>query len=147
MSNISSTGFRPSTGYSAFSFTATKNINAQLIRCDIVFGMPSQDCRGTGICKLSSEFHLQPNLKRECRQTIAFASKGDGVLSLLFFRSLLCVELFRRQFRKGVFEMPESCPIDAALQAALDLPGTTLLAGNYAIVQQGDCFRVDVRCA
>jgi hypothetical protein len=143
MSNISTTGFRSTAESSAFNFPAAKNIDTQLIRCDIVFGMPSQDCRGTGICKLSSEFHLS-STKKECRHTIAFASKGEGVLSLLFFRPLLCVELFRRQFRKGIFEMPESCPLDQHLKMALGLSGSTLLPGKYTITQQGDCFRVDI---
>lgn len=149
MSDISSTDSLPASGIKLSLLSAIDGLNTQLIRCDIVFGMPSQDCRGTGICKLTSDMDLPPNLKKECRHTVAFASQSRDTtdkISLLFFRELLCVDLFRRQFRNGIFDMPEPCLLSSNTADALGLKGQILLPGKYAIQTQGNCFRVDIRC-
>ncbi len=148
MSSISSTDLRPITGAKSSLHSATEGITTQFIRCDIVFGMPSQDCRGTGICKLSSDLDTPPGMKKACRHTVAFAGRGidENTVTLLFFRELLCIDLFRRQFRNGIFEMPESCILPRKLADSLGLTGSNLLPGQYRIKVQGSCFRVDVNC-
>ncbi|HRI59070.1 MAG TPA: hypothetical protein PK228_05095 [Saprospiraceae bacterium] len=127
---------------------AFHGIDTQLIRCDIVFGMPSQDCRGTGICKLSSDVFQPDGLNKECRRTVAFASRTDGgqQLSLVFFRELLCINLYRHHFHKGVLEMTEPCPLPAELIADLGLEGDMLLPGRYLIQEYEGCYRVDISC-
>ncbi len=65
---------------------------------------------------------------------------------LVFLRELLCVNLFRRHFRKGVLEMPEACPISAELESQLGLSGKVLLPGRYAVAEQGGCFCVEISC-
>jgi hypothetical protein len=128
---------------------AFQAIDTQLIRCDIVFGMPSQDCRGTGICKLTSDFQANLHLKQECRNTVAFAGRvGVGNrLTLIFFRELLCTQLYSRHFRKGVLEMTEPCPLPQELVSALQLKGNALQPGRYSIEEQDGCFRVDISCS
>ena len=148
MSNISSADFRPETGTKSFLPSAVRGTHTQLIRCDIVFGMPSQDCRGTGICKLTSDLDQPPGRNKECRQTVAFAAKPAeaGKISLLFFRELLCVDLFRRQFRNGIFDMPEPCALPFPLAEQLGLAGKKLLPGNYTIAADGNCLKVTICC-
>lgn len=125
-----------------------QGIGSQLIRCDIVFGMPSQDCRGTGICKLSSDVNAALNLKNDCHHSVAFAGRaGQGEeIVLVFFRELLCSDLYSRQFRKGVLEMPEPCPLPGDLVETLELKGNTLLPGRYDILEQDGCFRISIAC-
>jgi len=110
--------------------------------------MPSQDCRGTGICKLSSDLYLPPNLEKNCRHTVAFAgrSAGGNTVTLLFFRELLCVDLFRRQFRNGIFDMPEPCILPRKLADFLGLDCERLLRGQYPVEVRGNCYRVDIKC-
>lgn len=148
MSNISSTDYRPELGTRSSLPSALSGTHTQLIRCDIVFGMPSQDCRGTGICKLTSDLDQPPGMKKECRQTVAFAARSAeaGKITLLFFRELLCVDLFRRQFRNGVFEMPESCPLPGLLAEQLGVSGKSLLPGRYTITADGNCLTVAICC-
>ena len=148
MSNISSTDFRLVAGMGSSQPSAFQGAHTPLIRCDIVFGMPSQDCRGTGICKLTSDLTQPPDLQKQCRQTVAFAAgfAGEGKVSLLFFRELLCVDLFRRQFRNGVFDMPEPCPLPHSLAEQLGLNGKSLLPGKYSIEADGTCLKVAICC-
>lgn len=125
-----------------------QGIDSQLIRCDIVFGMPSQDCRGTGICKLTSDVAQPLNLKNDCRNSVAFAGRaGEGEqVMLVFFRELLCSHLYSRQFRKGILEMTEPCPVPLDLTETLGLKGNMLLPGSYAILEQDGCFRISITC-
>lgn len=148
MAHISTAGSRAPFEQIASRFYRFQGIDSQLIRCDIVFGMPSQDCRGTGICKLTSDIHCSTGLKKNCRHTIAFAcsTTGGRAVSLFFLRELLCVNLFRNQFRNGSFEMPEACLLTDGLAASLGLKGCTLLPGTYRIEVKGNCFRVDIDC-
>lgn len=149
MSDISSTDCRSHTGAKSSLLSAATGIQPhQLIRCDIVFGMPSQDCRGTGICKLTSDLDMPPAMKKECRHTVAFAGRSeDGLkVSFLFFRELLCVDLFRRQFRNGIFDMPEACLLPDSIAEKLEMNGRKLLPGQYAVQMTGNCFKVDILC-
>jgi len=148
MALISSTDFLTPLSRALSRPSVFQGIDSQLIRCDIVFGMPSQDCRGTGICKLTSDVSAPLNLKNDCRNSVAFAGKGgegDQVV-LVFFRELLCSNLYSRQFRKGVFEMTEPCPLPVDLTEMLELKGNTLLPGRYAILEQDGCFRITISC-
>lgn len=148
MSNISSADHRIVRSANSSLLSSIDATGARLIRCDIVFGMPSQDCRGTGICKLSSDLDLPPNLKKNCRHTVAFAGRGAGenTVTLLFFRELLCVDLFRRQFRNGLFDMPEPCVLPRKLADSLGMDCERLLRGQYPVEVRGNCYRVDIKC-
>lgn len=148
MANISSTDLRTSSVRYSSRLSAFQGISSQLIRCDIVFGMPSQDCRGTGICKLASEYEASLQLKNDCRNTVAFAGRaGEGNrVTLVFFREMLCTQLYSRHFRKGMLELPESCPLPDSLVENLQLKGCSLLPGNYTVAEQEGCFRVDIAC-
>jgi hypothetical protein len=48
------------------------NLLNQGIQCDVVFGSPSAECRGTGICKITGTngFSIL-NQKKECKKTQA----------------------------------------------------------------------------
>lgn len=148
MAHISTAGSLAPAERVASRFNSFEDIDAQLIRCDIVFGMPSQDCRGTGICKITSDVFRSADQKKNCRHTIAFAGRtaGGNKISLFFLRELLCINLFRDQFRNGVFEMPEACALPEDMAAALNLQGSALMPGTYRIVEKDNCFRVDIDC-
>jgi hypothetical protein len=148
MAHISSTDFRQPFERASSRLSAFQNLDSQLIRCDVVFGIPSQDCRGTGICKISSDVLALRHSNADCRRTAAFVGRGRGSdkVVLVFLRELLCTNLFRRHFRKGVFEMPEACPIPAELGSKLRLSGHFLLPGRYAISEKSGCFCVEISC-
>lgn len=149
MANISTTDHvRAAAARHPFHTLLTSDLQTQLIRCDIIFGMPSQDCRGTGICKLTSDMVNALAPEKECRRTAAFAGRADNGsrISLYFLRELLCVELFRHHFRKGVLRMEEPCILPDDLVQMLGLKGNVLQPGVYPVLEENGCFRVDVSC-
>ncbi|MBL7805311.1 MAG: hypothetical protein JNL02_16350 [Saprospiraceae bacterium] len=107
-------------------------------RCEVIFGMPSADCAGTGICKIvvnrGSSGRTQ-QMRKDCKHTGAiFARSGEtGEFSMLLFPELLCTELYRRHLRQGVLELHEPCRLPNDLSAALDLPFRQLGAGSYVL--------------
>lgn len=122
---------------------------AKVMHCDVVFGSPSMNCNGTGICKITGTNSISPIfLKKDCRRTFGQISAApNGKVSLFFFREFLCIHLYRQHFRKGVLVMKEVCPLPSEVCKGLNLNGKNLLAGNYEVVECEGYFRVDVDCA
>ena len=121
----------------------------QKMYCDVVFGSPSMDCNGTGICKINSTSSRQALvLKKDCKHTSGvIASNPSGQVSLYFFRKLLCIHLYRQHFHKGVFVLHESCALPEEITKGLDIRGQKLLAGQYKVQVFDGYFRVDLECA
>ncbi len=153
MSHISS-AVRPHNGSMALPITtkAIRYENRQIpakMYCDVVFGSPSLDCDGTGICRITgTNSFVQMNLKKDCRITFGQISAApNGKVSIFFFREFLCIHLYRQHFRKGVLTMKEQCPIPSGMSKALKIKGKRLLPGNYTVIEREGYFRVDVDCA
>ncbi len=122
---------------------------SKVMHCDVVFGSPSMDCNGTGICRITgtNSFRTLPK-KKACQLTFGqIAAAPDSKISLFFFREFLCIQLYRQHFRKGVLAMKEACPIPSEIAKGLNLFGKNLLPGNYAITECDGYFRVDLDCA
>lgn len=119
---------------------------AKMIHCDVVFGSPSMNCNGTGICKLTSSKLNRPTaLKRDCRMTFGqISATQEGKISLYFFREYLCIHLYRQHFRKGLLDMKESCPLPSGIAKSLKIKGKKLVPGKYAVLECDGYFRVDL---
>ncbi|MDO8368555.1 MAG: hypothetical protein Q7T20_17275 [Saprospiraceae bacterium] len=107
------------------------------------------NCNGTGICKINiTNFGQRSPAKKSCQLTFAIASTApNGIISLYFFRELLCIQLYRKHFRKGIMRMAEACPIPTDLAKGLNIKSKTMLPGNYAVEELDGYFRVDLDCA
>lgn len=124
--------------------------HTEALQCDVVFGSPSADCRGTGICKITgTNASFPPSLKKECRitQAMVLSQPDSQVLTLYFYRSWLCTQLYRRHFWRGVLKMDESCPLPEALRASLNTACAEMLPGRYPVTEENGWFRVDIQCA
>jgi len=121
---------------------------SKTMRCDVVFGSPSMDCNGTGICKLNaSDYNQQVQRTNRCQNTFGLVSAGpNGKISLFFFREFLCIRLYRQHFRKGVLTMQEACPLPSEISKGLHAFGENILPGNYAVIECDGYFRVDMNC-
>jgi hypothetical protein len=113
--------------------------------CDVIFGSPSADCRGTGVCKISAKqtpTSIMPN--RDCKATTGiFTSQNDGrVVSVVFFRELLCVNVLRRHLMSNVLELREPCPLPSSLITFLGLRIKRLEPGKYPIEEGAGFYRV-----
>jgi hypothetical protein len=125
------------------------SLSQQAIHCDVVFGSPSADCRGTGICKITGTngMFIQ-STKKQCRETKAFLTERADKqgITLIFMRSMLCAQLFRHHFWKGILTMQEACELPVALQNQLCTPLIKLLPGKYNVVEASGFFSVDIDC-
>lgn len=126
--------------------------NAALIKtlhCDVVFGSPSADCHGTGICKITGTNSVHRlRLKKDCQLTFGqIAAAPNGKISLFFFREFLCIHLYRQHFRKGVLVMKEPCALPKEISQGLGVKAGSLLSGDYKVLECEGYFRVDVDCA
>lgn len=128
----------------------TPHREALSIQCDVIFGSPGADCRGTGICKITGTNALSPVYRKQtCRATSAIAvrrEEGRGI-SLIFFRSQLCIHLYRRHFWKGILKLDEPCALPPELRDSLQLDFQYVMPGRYSVCESEGCFRVDVDCA
>ncbi len=114
-------------------------------RCEVIFGMPSADCAGTGICKIvvnrTAGTGAVP-FKKDCKSTGAiFARNGEtGEFSMLLFREMLCTQLYRQHLRQGVLQLMEPCRLPADLVAFLRLPMRIIGPGIFPIeTRHGYC--------
>jgi len=113
--------------------------------CDVIFGSPSADCRGTGVCKISAKqtpTTLTPY--RDCQATtgIFISQNGGRAVSVVFFRELLCVNLLRNHLMKEVLELREPCALPSNLIAFLGLRIKRLEPGKYPIEEGAGYYRV-----
>lgn len=117
------------------------------IPCDVVFGSPKEDCRGTGICRIATSYsHLVPSVKRECRHASGLmCSNPEGSrITLLFRQSDLCPHLSRHYFiEKKALEIKHACPLPPSAVAKLGLQGRSLPAGQHQVSFGGGYYRID----
>ena len=116
------------------------------LSCDVVFGSPAADCRGTGVCKISALATLPPFIakRKSCQSApgILYPLSGGGV-SLVIAREMMCIKLLRSQFRGGVLIIQEPYPLPTDIIMALSLKIKELKPGNYLIEEEAGFFRID----
>jgi len=129
-------------------FLPQKNTySSKVMHCDVVFGSPSMDCNGTGICKITGTNTFLSVSKKSCQLTFGqIAAAPNGKISLFFFREFLCIQLYRQHFRKGILAIKEACPLPSEIVQGLNIPGTALIPGQYAVIECDEYFRVDLDC-
>lgn len=121
----------------------------QQLSCDVVFGSPSADCHGTGVCKISAaatlpHYNLTP---RNCQSApgILFPLEGGVGVSLVIARERMCIKLLRSQFRGDVLVLKEPCPLPEDVISALNLKCRELKPGRYALETGNGFFRINFK--
>lgn len=115
--------------------------------CEVVFGSPSANCMGTGVCKISAatEMPLPAQRERNCQRMPALLvplHQGNGV-SLIVAREMMCVRLLRTQFRGNTLKLTESCPLPAEITQSMSLKIKALPPGEYAVKEANGFFRIN----
>lgn len=117
-----------------------------LLQCEVMFGSPSSNCGGNGICKIVATAPNNPSVftRTSCSHSRAFFTTcDDGAgAALLFRKDWLCSNLMRRHFRHGILEMPEPCPIPGGIMTTLGLKTNELPAGLHLIEEFGTFLRI-----
>lgn len=112
--------------------------------CDVVFGAPSADCMGTGVCKIMAISNVanQAGNSRNCRSALGIISKSATGMTITFPRERMSLYLFRRHFRYGGLQLDEPCELPEKLVAFLGLEQTTLQPGWYPVEAGPDCYKI-----
>jgi hypothetical protein len=115
-----------------------------LLQCEVMFGSPSSNCGGNGICKIVASDRQSATLfeRSNCQHTRAFITPSGEGAALIFRRDWLCANLMRRYLRHGILEMPESCPLPAGIVSATGLKMNELPAGLHLVEDYGFYLRV-----
>lgn len=115
-----------------------------LFQCEVMFGSPSSNCGGNGICKIVAKRRHPPAAfsRTNCSHSKALFATQGGAVSLIFRRDWLCSNLMRRHFRHGILEMPEPCPIPPEMATALPLNIRELPAGLHLIEDHKTHFQI-----
>ena len=118
--------------------------------CDVVFGSPSNDCRGTGICKITARKSRPETtgVRRDCKSSKALFISGDSgrSLSMVFARELLCVHIWRNHLRHGVLTLSEPCRIPLDITRTIGLKFHTLQPGQYRVEELEGRYRITFPC-
>lgn len=128
----------------------TETESTRQLSCDVVFGSPSADCMGTGVCRISARTGTSPlasERKQSCKSTVGLLfpiEGGDGV-SLVLTRALLCVQLYKTHLRTGELALEVACPLPKELVGKLGLKISELPVGTYPVQESAGFVRIDFR--
>lgn len=79
---------------------------------EIVFGAPSKDCRGFGICKTKTlsndQFEAQRNQQKSRRAVAVLLLKGAKDLRLCFLKSSMTIDTVNTFFKQDNFRVEET---------------------------------------
>ena len=115
------------------------------MHCDVIFGSPTADCRGTGVCKITAYQDFgSPLLSQHCKCAPAFIharGKGQGI-EMVLVRELVCTTLYRKHLRHGALTLTEHCKLPGFLVAGLGLQFHTLRPGVYPVQEHDGIIRI-----
>ena len=119
------------------------------LTCDVVFGSPSANCMGTGVCKISAISNL-PKLNSKphtCQNApgILYPLEGGVGVTIVIAREMLCIKLLRSQLRGGVLTLQEACPLPNDIVSALSLKINELKPGRYVVDEVDGFFKINFR--
>lgn len=122
-----------------------ETMSEKSMSCDVVFGSPSNDCRGTGICKITARTS-RPGIQtpRDCKTAKALFVSGEhgANLSMVFAREMICLHIWRNHLRKGVLTLQEPCKIPADIIRTIGLKFNTLRPGQYTVEELEGRYRI-----
>jgi hypothetical protein len=114
--------------------------------CEVIFGSPNLDCRGTGVCKIMDHLERRPDPSEKCRRTPAFISAGQhkNLVVLRLIREFVCLNVYKNHLRKGFLEMEAPCLIPDSLVQTLGLSRNILEPGRYTIRESGGFILIQI---
>ncbi|HOY06764.1 MAG TPA: hypothetical protein PLO67_15250 [Saprospiraceae bacterium] len=124
-----------------------ETLTEKSLSCDVVFGSPSNDCRGTGICKITarkSRTSTVSGSRRDCKSAKALLISGENgrSLSMVFARELLCVHIWKNHLRHGVLVLNEPCKIPLDVSRAINLKFHMIQPGQYKVEELEGRYRI-----
>jgi hypothetical protein len=117
----------------------------KMIRADVKFGTPSDDCRGLGICQVvpRTTWRYEDLNRSRCMQAKAYISLSDnGDLELHFVRCTMCDLTIRRFFNRKTFLIKEGIELPKTIANQFNLRGKRIEPGEYSVRETGELITV-----
>jgi hypothetical protein len=126
--------------------------SALQLSCDVVFGSPSADCMGTGICRITARSGgsvSAPEQTQRCQSTVGllFPIEGGNGVTLMLTRALLCTKLYKAHLRGSMLVLEKACPLHKDITKSLGLKINALSMGEYSIKEAEGFLRIDFKDA
>lgn len=118
---------------------------AKTIKADVVFGVPSARCKGTGICKVipMASFGQAALSNSPCHHAPGiFSYSVDTGLRLSLVNKYICQKLWKAHFREGSFFVIETICLPPLVVKQLGLSNPFIQSGKYAIEKSDDYLTI-----
>jgi len=113
---------------------------AQEVELSIVFGTPSKNCEGIGICRMLDAKYMA-GIVIKCPHVPGFLSleAERGVLSIRFPKKFLTSQMVARHFCKRLFKVTESYRVPAHISRAFGIKKSIQISeGAYQVQETAD---------
>ena len=110
----------------------------KIIDSQVVFGTPSRNCSGSGICKVFT-IHAAKRLRITCEMVPARLAVSDKDLLVSFSEADSTESLRQKQFGGMYFLVEEAFQLPSWLVQKLNIPAAFIPAGEY-LVQRKNGF-------
>lgn len=109
----------------------------EIINSQVVFGTPSRNCSGSGICKVYT-IHGAKKLDISCEMVKVSLRIVNAHLFLFFPQSACSEQLIQQQFANDNFRVEEDFDLPSWLSRKFGSPAVYVPCGNYPVqVQNG----------
>lgn len=115
------------------------------IKAEVIFGMPSNRCKGTGICKVVAAVSNSSPLTNSnpCQATPATLKlEAQKRLSITFMKGDLCNEIISNQFRTGIFTVLETYALPKFVLDKLGYSYTCIEQGSYLVFETEEAYTI-----
>jgi len=107
----------------------------KIIDSQVVFGTPSRDCSGSGICKLYT-IHAAKHLNISCEMVRARLALSDEHLQLSFSEALCSERLLMQHFSNAHFAMDENFVLPSWLSHKFQRLAGFVSHGEYPVLRK-----------
>lgn len=109
----------------------------EIINSQVIFGTPSRNCLGSGICKVYT-IHGAKRLNISCEMVKVGLMLMSTQLQMLFPKTGCSGQLIQQQFTAEYFKVEEDFVLPTWLSRKFQCPAVFVPIGEYPIMRQND---------
>lgn len=111
----------------------------ETVNSQVVFGTPSRNCSGSGICKVYT-IHGAKRLNISCEMVKVCLTLSKNQLYLSFSKSACSEQLIQQQLTSGQFEIEENFELPSWLNRKFKSPALYVPKGSYPLQLKNGFF-------
>lgn len=115
------------------------------IHAEVIFGSPSKNCDGYGVCVLVSQIYAQQYKCASCPCLITYEKKEDLIVLELRKEQVPAIMAGKFLDNRSSFLVEENYPLSRILLNELGLKGSySILKGNYTIIESPLKWKIQI---